>query len=82
MALGALVAVGAAGGVSVATGVSVGEGVGVLVAVAVKVAIRLLVGVGVGATDPVMRDPSEQPRLPRTTTERAMISEGDLPLMI
>jgi len=82
VALGGFVAVGVAGGVSVATGVSVGVEVGVLVAVAVKVAIRLFVGVGVGAADPVMRDPSEQPRLPSTTTEIAMMSGEDLPLMI
>jgi hypothetical protein len=82
VALGGFVAVGVAGGVSVANGVSVGVEVGVLVAVAVKVAIRLFVGVGVGAADPVIRDPSEQPRLPRTTIEIAMMSGEDLPLMI
>ncbi|HUS70959.1 MAG TPA: hypothetical protein VM075_09335 [Anaerolineae bacterium] len=67
---------------SVATGVSVGVEVGVLVAVAVKVAIRLFVGVGVGAADPIIRDPSEHPRLPRTTIEIAIMSGEDLPLMI
>lgn len=67
---------------SVATGVSVGVEVGVLVAVAVKVAIRLFVGVGVGAVDPAMRDPSEQARLPNTRIEIAMMSGEDLPLMI
>jgi len=74
--------VGVAGGVSVAAGVTVGVEVGVPVAVAVKVAIRPFVGVGVGAADPVMRDPREQPRLPSTTTETAMMSGTDLPLMI
>jgi hypothetical protein len=82
VALGGFVAVGVAGGVSVATGVSVGVEVGVLVAVAVKVAIRLFVGVGVGAADPIIRDPSEHPRLPRTTIEIAIMSGEDLPLMI
>jgi hypothetical protein len=81
VALGGIV-VGVAGGVSVAAGVSVGVEVGLPVAVAVNVAIRPFVGVGDGAADPVMRDPSEQPRVPSTTTDKAMMSGRDLPLMI
>ena len=75
-------AVGGGGGVSVATGVSVGVAVAVLVAVGVKVETRLLVGVGVGADLPTIKDPTEQPRVPNTITDRINIIEAVLRLMI
>jgi hypothetical protein len=81
-AVGENVAVGGGIGVSVATGVLVGVDVAVWVAVAVKVGTRLLVGVGVGGDDPVIRDPSEHPRVP-SMRRRITISFRDvLTLMI
>jgi hypothetical protein len=82
VAVGAGVSVGVGGGVSVGIGVSVGVQVAVWVAVAVKVATRLLVGVGVGADSPAIREPSEQPRDASVTMEIRNMIGTDLPLMI
>ena len=67
---------------SVATGVLVGVDVGVWVAVAVKVGTRLLVGVGVGAEAPVIRDPSEHPRVPSMRRKITISVAAVLTLMI
>jgi hypothetical protein len=76
------VAVGGAGGVSVGSGVSVGVEVAVEVAVAVNVATRVLVAVGVGGADPAMRDPREQPRVPKIRMGAKKIIGRSLRLMI
>ena len=80
--MGEYVAVGGGGGVSVATGVPVGVEVGVRVAVAVKVGTRLLVGVGVGADAPVIKDPSEHPRVPSTRRKITISFRAVLMLMV
>ena len=80
--MGVYVAVGGGGGVSVATGVLVGVDVGEWVAVAVKVGTRLLVGVGVGADAPVIRDPSEHPRVPSMRRKITISLRVVLTLMI
>jgi hypothetical protein len=76
------VAVGEAGAVSVGSAVSVGVAVAVWVAVEVKVGTKLLVGVGVGADAPTMREPKEQPSVPSTSMARTNMIEAVLRLMI